>query len=362
MEQYRVLIVDDEVMQRELICEVLQSSGSRFNTAFDVLQASNGAEALNILQQHTVDAVLLDKRMPVMDGDELCRNIRSTLGMPLLPILMVTGTNAAGELARSFAAGCNDFIRKPYSPIELLARLNGAVATKRLTDQLDTAENLLFALARMVEAKDETTGDHCSRLMHMGLTFGRALGLPDRDMDALRRGGIVHDIGKLGIPDSILLKAGPLTEEEWVLMRTHAAIGGHLCEGLTSMRDVTPIIVHHHERWDGSGYPDGLAGEKIPLLARIFQILDIYDALASTRPYKRALTTDEIITIFENETARGWRDPALVGVFLQLLRTNPDQLTIPDSRPTTQDERIFQAIAATGVIDWDRQARQGTNT
>ena len=128
------------------------------------------------------------------------------------------------------------------------------------------------------------------------------------------------------------------------------------------MRDVTPIIVHHHERWDGSGYPDGLAGEKIPLLARIFQILDIYDALASTRPYKRALTTDEIITIFENETARGWRDPALVGVFLQLLRTNPDQLTIPDSRPTTQDERIFQAIAATGVIDWDRQARQGTNT
>ena len=156
-------------------------------------------------------------------------------------------------MACSFAAGANDFIHKPYSPGELLARLKRILVTKSLTDQLDTAENLLFALARTVEAKDATTGDHCSRLMHLGMIFGRALGLGDRDLEALRRGGILHDIGKLCIPDSILLKAGPLTDEERQLMRTHTVIGGRLCEGLNSMRDVRNIIVHHHERWDGTG-------------------------------------------------------------------------------------------------------------
>jgi putative two-component system response regulator len=241
----------------------------------------------------------------------------------------------------------------------LLARLKRAVSAKRLTDQLDTAENLLFALARMVEAKDETTGEHCSRLMHMGMAFGHALGLSERDKDALRRGGILHDIGKLGIPDSILLKAGALNEEEWVLMRTHTVIGGHLCNGLISMRDVAPIIMHHHERWDGSGYPYGLKGKAIPLLARVFQILDIYDALASIRPYKPALTLAQIIAIFEEEAACGWRDPDLVRVFLHLLKTNPEQLSLPRSHQATEDERIFQSIAATGVIDWDRNKKAG---
>jgi putative two-component system response regulator len=355
MEQYRVLIVDDEAMQRELICEVLRAAPDHF----EILEARNGAEAFEILKLQSVDAVLLDKRMPIMDGDELCRQIRSGLGLHMLPLIMVTGTNSTEQLSRSFAAGVDDFIHKPYSPIELLARLKRAVSAKRLTDQLDTAENLMFALARMVEAKDETTGDHCSRLMHMGVAFGQVLGLPERDKDALRRGGILHDIGKLGIPDSILLKASALTADEWVLMRTHTVIGGHLCEGLASMRDVAPIILHHHERWDGSGYPHGLAGEAIPVLARVFQILDIYDALASVRPYKTAMTTGQIIAIFEEETARGWRDPALIRVFLEMLKTNPEQLSLPASHQATADERIFQAIVATGVIDWDRNNKDG---
>ena len=301
---------------------------------------------------------LLDKRMPHMDGDELCRNIRSQLGLPLLHIIMVTGTNGSEELARSFAAGANDFIHKPYSPVELLARLKGGLATKRLTDQLDTAENLLFALARTVEAKDATTGDHCSRLMHLGTVFGRALGLSDSELNALRRGGILHDIGKLCIPDSILLKAGPLSDEEWTIMRTHTVIGGHLCEGLNSIRDVRPIIMHHHERWDGSGYPNGLAGEAIPLLARAFQILDIYDALSSARPYKQPMSREQIIVTLEEETARGWSDPALVGVFVDMLMTNSEQLSSPKLHPQTEDERIFQSIAATGVIEWGHDFTQ----
>lgn len=350
MQRFRVLIVDDEPMQRELISEILTGAGAQF----DVLQAQNGAEALKLLRHESVDAVLLDKRMPDMDGYTVCRQIREELKLSLLPILMVTGSSTSDELTRSFAAGANDFIRKPYSPIELLARVQGAINTKRLTDQLDTAESLLFALARLVEAKDETTGSHCSRLSHMGVAFGRELGLDKDDVDALRQGGVLHDIGKLGIPDSILLKRGALTDEEWVIMRTHTVIGGHLCAGLTSIRAVTPLIVSHHERWDGTGYPHGLVGEDIPYLARIFQILDIYDALASERPYKKALPTAQIIDIFEQETARGWRDPKLVSTFLTLLQHDPEKLRLPPTDKQSTDERIFEAIVATGVIEWDR--------
>ena len=351
MQAYKVLVVDDEPVQRELLKDILSNAPDDYH----VLQAKNGKEALELLRRVSVDAVLLDKRMPVMDGDELCHLIRNELKLALLPIIMVTGTNSSDELIRSFTMGASDFIRKPYSPIELLARVKSAIATKRLTDQLDTSETLLFTLARMVEAKDETTGDHCSRLAHMGMVFGQALNLSDDEIEALRRGGILHDIGKLGIPDSILLKKGPLTEEEWVIMRTHTMIGAHLCEGLSSMRGVIPIILHHHERWNGTGYPHGLAGEKIPLLARVFQIVDIYDALASERPYKKPLALDQIIAILEQEIDKGWRDPSLVKVFLDILRTDHTRLNRPSASEQTMDEQIFEAIAATGVIDWDRK-------
>jgi putative two-component system response regulator len=359
MDAYQVLVVDDDAVQREMLRDMLSACGA---PACTVLEAQDGQEALALLRRNLVDAVLLDKRMPIMDGDTVCKHIREIPGMNLLPVIMVTGSNSSEELAKSFAMGATDFIRKPYSPMELLARVKAAVANKRVTDQLDTAENLLFALARMVEAKDETTGDHCSRLSHMALVFGRILGLSDSDLHALRRGGVLHDIGKLGIPDSLLLKRGPLSDQEWALMRTHTLIGGHLCEGLSSMRKVQPIIVHHHERWDGSGYPDGLAGEQIPYLARVFQILDIYDALASERPYKAAFSTEEIIAMFEEETRNGWRDPALVSIFLDLLRTDPERLRMPQQRTRSSDERIFQRIAATGVMDWDRKNATGSKT
>jgi putative two-component system response regulator len=359
MDAYQVLVVDDDAVQREMLRDILSScTTSRCN----VLVAQDGREALALLQHTVVDAVLLDKRMPSMDGDTVCKYIREIPGMNLLPVIMVTGSNSSEELAKSFAMGATDFIRKPYSPMELLARVKAAVANKRVTDQLDSAENLLFALARMVEAKDQTTGDHCSRLSHMALVFGRILGLSDSDLHALRRGGVLHDIGKLGIPDSILLKRESLTEQEWAMMRTHTLIGGHLCEGLSSMRRVLPIIRHHHERWDGSGYPDGLAGEQIPYLARVFQILDIYDALASERPYKGSLSTEEIIAMFEEETQNGWRDPVLVTIFLDLLRKDPERLRMPQQRTHSSDERIFQRIAATGVMDWDRENAIRRNT
>lgn len=344
---YNVLVVDDDVIQRQLIKEILSTS------PYQVVEAADGQAALGKLKTNSFDAVLLDKRMPVMDGDELCRRVREIPQHQLLPIVMVTGTNSMEELARSFAAGANDFVRKPYSPLELTTRLNAAVRTKRLTDQLDSAESLLFALARMVEAKDQTTGDHCTRLAHISVVFGKELGLSDDELDALRRGGVLHDIGKLGIPDSILLKQASLTDAEWVLMKQHTTIGAHLCESLATMRLVVPIIKCHHERWDGSGYPDGLTGEAIPLLARIFQIVDIYDALASERPYKAAFSVEQIVEIFRKETDKGWRDPKLVDIFINMLLTRRDEFVVPEDRVQSADENIFNAISSTGVLNWD---------
>lgn len=355
MKRYTVLVVDDEPIQRSLLSEILSRSDDQYN----VIQAENGIQAIEILKHHSFDAVLLDKRMPDMDGDTVCRKIRTELHLSLLPIIMVTGTNSTEDLERSFAAGATDFIHKPYSHIELLARLRSAVQNKRLTDQLDSAETLLFSLARLIEAKDETTGDHCSRLSHMSMEFGRALGLSNSELEALRRGGILHDIGKLGIPDSILLKNDSLTEEEWVIMRKHTVIGAHLCEGLASMRDVVPIILHHHERWDGSGYPYGLAGKEIPLLARVFQIVDIYDALASERPYKKPLARDKIIDIYTSETEKGWRDPELVREFLKIVQEQPERLELAKKAGKTMDERIVQSILDTGVTEWDRKQKAG---
>lgn len=351
LELYKVLVVDDEATQRQLISDILSISQDR---KYQLVEARNGVEALEILAAQDFDAVLLDKRMPIMDGDELCRRIRENHGQRFLPIVMVTGTNGVEELARSFAAGANDFVHKPYSPLELTTRLNSAVRTKRVTDQLDSAESLLFSLARMVEAKDETTGDHCTRLSHIGVLFGQELGLSNDDLNALRRGGVLHDIGKLGIPDSILLKQGSLNDEEWVVMRHHTTIGAHLCEGLSTMRSVVPIIQSHHERWDGSGYPHGLAGQSIPLLARAFQIIDIYDALASDRPYKKAFSVEKIVEIFKTETDKGWRDKELVDVFLNMLLTRKEELIMPENRIRSLDESIFDSIVATGALDWDK--------
>ncbi len=345
---YRVLIVDDDAVQRTLEREILSGPD------YVVSEVGNGLDAIAAVQEHEFDVVLLDKRMPDLDGDQVCKRIRNELNMPLLPVIMVTGSDAYRDLARSMEAGANDFVRKPYNPLELVSRVNAAANSKRLTDQLDSAESLLFALARMVEAKDEPTGDHCTRLSHNVAVFGAALGLDEEELLALRRGGVLHDIGKLGIPDSILLKRGPLDEREWVIMRQHTVIGAHLCRGLKSMRLTVPIIQHHHERWDGSGYPDGLQGEEIPYLARVFQIVDIYDALASERPYKKALPREKVIEIMQSETDKGWRDPSLMAAFLDILRNRYEDLIVPGDVERDLGAKIFDEILATGVLDWDQ--------
>jgi len=348
---YRVLIVDDESMHRALEKEVLGDE------QFTITEASNGEEALARLHEQEFDVVLADKRMPGMDGDMLCRRIRGNPGLALLPVLMVTGSNSREDLLKSLDCGANDFIRKPYNPLELVARTRNFAAHKRITDQLENAETLLFALARMVEARDEHTGNHCSRLAHTSVVLGKALGLEGDELTALRRGGVLHDIGKLGIPDSILLKNGPLDDEEWAVMRSHTVIGAELLGGMKSMQLTLPIVRSHHERWDGGGYPDGLKGEDIPLLARIFQVADIYDALAHERPYKAATSHDRIAEILEEEVRRGWRDPEITALFLEILRQRPGDLKMPPQTERDMGTEIFENILRTGALTW--QAREG---
>ena len=341
---FRVLVVDDDATHRGLLSEILAPP------LFSVSAVTAGRYALELLEIQEFDVVVLDKMMPDMNGDEVCQAIRQRFDRHLLPLIVVTGTHDFADLCASLAGGANDFIRKPYDPNELVARVRSAATTKRLTDQMESAETLLFGLARMVEAKDECTGDHCSRLAHSADVFGAALGLGPRDLAALRSGAVLHDIGKLAIPDSILLKPGPLSAQEWVLMKQHTVIGALLCGELKSLRSAVPIIRHHHERWNGSGYPDGLAGSEIPLLAQVFQLLDIFDALTTERPYKQAWSVARAAAIIEEEMNKGYYNPALTREFLHLLHSNSELLTHFDGAPSDGGRRIFEALRANGCL------------
>lgn len=338
-----VMVVDDEPSQRLLAREILEKED------YLVTEVDSGEQALVMLKAIEVDALLLDKRLPGIDGDEVCRRLRDDERHSLLPIIMLTGAGTPASLSKSLGAGANDFIRKPYNPAELAARVNAAVSHKWLTDELDSADSVLFALARIVEAKEKHTGDHCSRLAHMGVVFGNYLGLDARSVLALRRGGVMHDIGKIGIPDAILTKRGALDETEWSVMRRHPEIGYRLCSGLHSARDVLPIIRHHHERWDGGGYPDGLAGEEIPFLARVFQLLDIYDALSFKRAYKGAFPHEKVVAIMQEEAAKGWRDPELTRRFLDLLEEQPAAFVPPQEQEADLGVALFSSLS--GQLD-----------
>jgi putative two-component system response regulator len=315
----RILVVDDDPGQLALQAEILKEIPGG-----TILTARSGAEALQLIQQQVPDLLLLDKGLPDISGDEICRIVREEYGDQLLPIIMVTGMGDSENLRSSLSLGANDFVKKPFNAVELLSRAKVALEKKQLVDQLDSAESVLFTLAKMVEARDPNTGEHCNRLVKTSLQIGRAVGLEERELAALKKGAILHDIGKIGIPDEILLKPGPLSEDEWQIMRQHAQIGAELCMRLNSIRDAVPIIRHHHERWDGSGYPDGLRGEEIPRVARVFQCADIYDALRHKRAYSDPVSVLEIIDIFQQELDRGWRDPSIGKRFLQMLRDSPE--------------------------------------
>ena len=309
----RILVVDDNPMNRQFLEDELTDEGFLVSTAED------GEDALQKVAAESPDMILLDVMMPKLDGYETCRRLKSDARTILTPVVMVTALTATHERIKGLEAGADDFLSKPYNRLELLTRVRSLLKLKRHTDELENVETVLFTLALSVEAKDPYTNNHCDRLARLSVALGEKLGLPREQLTALHRGGILHDLGKIGIPDAILLKPGPLNDVERAIVREHPAIGERICHPLKSLRLVLPIIRHHHERWDGSGYPDGLAGEAIPLTARILQVVDIYDALTTQRPYKPAYSHGQACAIMREETAKGWWDSSMVETFIALI-------------------------------------------
>ncbi len=310
----KILLVDDHPASRTTAAALLALQG------YEVIEAESGLQALDWVEGKKPDLVLLDVMMPGMTGFEVCRHLKNNPATRLMPVILMTALNDRRSRITGIESGADDFVTKPFDPFELSARVKSLVAQKRLNQDLEHAGQMLFAIARAVESRDPNTGDHCERLARRGKALGEFLGLSADEVRDLSWGGYLHDIGKLGIPDAVLLKRGPLTQEEFAIMKRHVVIGEEICKPLRTMRGVLPLIRHHHERWDGSGYPDGLAGDQIPRLAQVFQINDIYDALTSERPYKPAYSPEQALEILEEETRRGWRNPELVGQFREFIQ------------------------------------------
>ena len=301
-----VLVADDNWANLELLSELLHDQGYR------VICVLDGDQAFKALGSQQIDLVLLDVMMPGRTGFDVCRTIKSNPETRLIPVVLVTGMTDTGDRIQGIECGADDFLSKPVNKQELLARVRSLLRLKQFTDELESAETVLFSLALSIEAKDPYTEGHCDRLSKYSVALAERLGLPEELRVALRRAGIVHDIGKVAVPEHILLKPGPLTPEEWKVMKQHPVMGERICSPLKSFRHVLPVIRHHHEKLDGSGYPDGLKGEDIMLSARILQTVDIYDALTTARPYRKALSPEEAFAVMQQEVKRGWWEGSLV--------------------------------------------------
>src|SRR5579864_7516392 len=309
-----ILVADDQAANRELLEELLTTQG------FKVISVSDGADVVPELIRTQVDLVLLDVMMPRLSGFQVCEKIKNNPDTYLIPVILITALSDKQDRIEGIKAGADDFLTRPVDRTELLARVRSLLKLKQRTDELERAEAVLFSLARSIEGKDPYTHGHCERLAEYSASLGEHLKLSQEQVIALRRAGVVHDIGKIAIPDSIILKPTSLSPEEWKLMREHPVIGERICTPLKSFRMVLPIIRHHHEKLDGSGYPDGLKRDQIPITARVLQIVDVYDALTTVRPYKPAFSITDALQTMKMEVAKGWWDPHIFNVFEQFVR------------------------------------------
>jgi putative two-component system response regulator len=310
-----IVVADDAEVLLVQLCRTLAEDGYR------VCSAPDGETALDLIRREQPDLVLTDIQMPGLNGIDLCRRLKGDPATRLVPVMLLTGLDSPRDRLAGIDAGADDFLTKPVHTSELRARVRSLVRLKRFTDDLDSVESIILSLALTVEARDRYTSGHCARMAAYASALGTQLGLGEEEVAALRRGGYLHDVGKVGIPDSILQKAGPLSAEEFETVKAHTTIGERLCGDLRVLRLVRPIVRCHHERVDGSGYPDGLGGDEIPFLAQIIGIVDVYDALTSDRPYRPALRPEAAYAALDVEAQRGWRRADLVREFTALCRS-----------------------------------------
>ena len=307
------MVVDDNPDNMTLMRALLSSHG------YDVIAAPHAEDAERHIRFDQPDLILLDVVMPGKSGYELCRELKEDPQTRLIPVVLITGLTDREDKVRGIEAGADDFLNKPIFPEELFARVKSLLKLKEFTDELENAEAVLCTLGLSVEARDPYTEGHCERLARYASDLGEHLGLPPDSLVALRRGGYLHDLGKIAVPDEILKKGANLTPQEWEIMRRHPITGEAICKPLKSLRLVLPIIRHHHEHWNGTGYPDGLKGREIPLLPRILQVVDVYDALRTHRPYKPAQSHEQAARTMVEEAQAGLWDPELVPEFFAML-------------------------------------------
>ena len=313
-ERATILVVEDDPTVRDVLAELLGTLGYR------VVTAESAEKALGVLDVVAPDLILTDVHMGAMSGIELCARLKADPRYEFTPVVVLTAMSDLEVRVAGLAAGADDFFAKPVDFGELRTRVAALLRVKLLLDQLERAEGVITTLALTIEARDTYTSGHCDRLARYAVAVGQALGVDVQTLRALRLGGYLHDLGKIAVPDGILLKPGPLDAAERERIRAHPGAGADLVLGLRSLDSVRPIMRHHHERWDGTGYPDGLKGDAIPLGARIISVVDVYDALHTKRPYKPALSHDEAVAILSRETDTGYWDPRVVTAFLEVLR------------------------------------------
>ena len=314
MEQPTILVVEDDAQIRDLLTEHLTL------LSYAVVNAASAEEALQRLEETTPDLVLTDVHMGGMSGVDLCAKLKADQRFQLTPVIILTGQSDLDARVAGLAAGADDFFAKPFDLLEIRTRVAALMRLKFLLDQLERAENVITTLGLTIEARDPYTAGHCERLARYAVGLGKALNVDKAMLKALGLGGFLHDLGKIAVPDHILLKNGPLDAAERAVIEIHPVVGADLVNGMRTLDSVRPIIRHHHERFNGSGYPDGLKGEEIPFGARIMSVVDVYDALCTARPYKPALGHEVAIDILLQETEGGSWDPQIVRTFIAMCR------------------------------------------
>ncbi len=311
----KVLVVDDGDAERTFLVGLFSAEGYAVDVARD------GSSALSAITRTSPDVLLLDVELPGQSGFEVCRRVRQNAATRLLPIILITALDARSQRIEGFEAGADEVLSKPVDTQELLVRARSLMRMKQYTDDLDSASAILTTLATMIEGRDGEAAGHCSRMANYATGLGRALDVGEAETQVLYRGGFLHDVGMLAISDFVLRKPGPLEPEEYEQVKSHTILGDELCANLRSLQAIRPIIRWHHERLDGSGYPDGLRGDAIPVLAQIVGVVDVYEAVTTERPYQRSRSPQEALNALRGDVARGWRRADIVETFVTLMES-----------------------------------------
>ncbi len=336
----QVLVADDCPSVRTVLEQTLLTAGHR------VIVARDGHEALALIAASVPDLMLLDLDMPGLGGYEVCQRVKRDPATRFIPVVIITGQSAAEARMRAWELGADDFLTKPFQCVEILARCRSLLRVKRLVDELDSATAVVFALARAVEAKSPYTQGHAERVTTLALDLAAEVGVQESERESLRKGALLHDIGKISIPDHILDKPGALTAEEYALVKQHPIQGAHIVEPLRSIRDAVPLIRWHHERLDGRGYPDGLAGDQVPVLVRVLSVADTFDAMVSARPYRAPIPPSRCLEFLHANARGGGLDVELVKAFGLMLHTRHEVTLSPaPDGPFVSDYELAYDVA-----------------